>query len=260
MNFRGAMSVFRFECRRTLTSARVLFAALMAAFPAALAMLIQTLDPRFGVADHWKALLAFILGTCVLGVFGSLLWATPVIAAELEGGTWIYLATRPVGKTSVLLGKYAAAVVWTFCVCAAAVTASVVLSNPPENVTRLLGVLFALSAIGSLTYGAIFAFIGVMSSKKAMVSAVLYVLFVEAATLQMPGAMKMLSVNFHLRCLLKNWMGWSFPYDVEEAWFDTASSAEHLLMPVIAVVGLLTAAGLVLRQRELAAAGDARAT
>ncbi len=37
----------------------------------------------------------------------------PLVHAELEGRTWIYLAVRPRGRVSVLLGKYLTAVAWT---------------------------------------------------------------------------------------------------------------------------------------------------
>ena len=58
------------------------------------------------VPDTVWGLILFGLIPEVITLFGLLLWVTPVVQAELEGRTWIYLAVRPRGRVSMLLGKY----------------------------------------------------------------------------------------------------------------------------------------------------------
>lgn len=258
MNLRGVLTVFRFECKRTLTSSRLLFAVLMALFPAAIVLLLQAGGAQLSETEWVWGLVLAAFGPCLVAAMSCLLWATPVIAAELEGGTWIYLATRPVGKTTVVVGKYAAAAAWAFGVSALAVVSSVMLAGPPEA-AKLTAVLLTLSLLACLAYGAIFTIIGVIAPRRAMLTAVLYLLFIELSTLRMTGALKQFAVNFHLRCLLKSWMDWPFPRQLEEALFDTAPAIQHVITLLAAVVGLIAGASLILRQRELAAAGDARA-
>jgi hypothetical protein len=124
MRLPAVWTIFCFEFARTTALSRISFGALLALFPVALVATIQYLGgPLHFTIPGLVALYALIPGlTCVLA---ALLWATPVIHAEIEGGTWPYLAVRPCGRSSILLGKYLASVGWTVLVAWLSLTLSI---------------------------------------------------------------------------------------------------------------------------------------
>lgn len=132
MRLPAILTVFRFEFTRTAALSRLSFGALLGLFPVALVTTIQYLGgPLHFAIPGSIALFALIPGlTCVLAL---LLWATPIIHSEIEGRTWPYLAVRPCGKSSILLGKYLAAVVWTVMVAWLSLTLSILAIAVSQN-------------------------------------------------------------------------------------------------------------------------------
>lgn len=206
MDLGGILAVFRFECVRSLTVSRFLGWALLAFFPPILvaivaSSLVRPIDPRL-----WASTLFVLIpeATCLLGL---LLWATPFLYSELEGKTWIYLAVRPRGRGSVMLGKYLTAVVWTASAALLAVTFTVILVKPPEPF-RLWGVLSGLVVLSSFSYGALYLFIGVLFHRRATVVAVAYTLLFEFLVAYIPAMINKLTIQFRLRALLVHLLDW----------------------------------------------------
>ncbi len=88
----------------------------------------------------------FVLVIDLLCLMGLLLWATPVIHSELEGGTWSYLAMRPGERGPILLGKYLAAVTWTALCAWISLTICVAIIRPEAGAFRVWGTLALLVA------------------------------------------------------------------------------------------------------------------
>ncbi len=113
MNPRGIWAAFRFECARSFTISRLAWWTAMAMFPAVLLFLIRQENPDALTDDEGLSVVLYFLIVRVLCPLNLLLWATPIIHAELESKTWSFLSVRPHGKSSVLFGKYLAAVAWS---------------------------------------------------------------------------------------------------------------------------------------------------
>ena len=203
MNMRHVMAVLRFESVRSLTPGRLLACALLMFFAPVLFALIRntanSLSPSW-----WSVLLFFIIPevTCLLGL---LLWASPILSSELEGKTWLYLAVRPGGKAANLWGKYISAIVWTIGAAFVSLLFSLSLVDS-EEIVQLLLTMSALLVLSCVAYGALFTFIGVVFHKRAMVVAVAYTILFEGIVSLIPAVINQLTVHYHLRGLLINWL------------------------------------------------------
>ena len=254
MSLRATLSVFHFEFLRTFTLGRVLFAVAMVLLPVALATLIQYHEGHLEYGAR-AAILLYVLGPGLLCVMGLLLWATPAIHAEVEGGTWPYLAVRPVGKGAILLGKYFNAVLWTACTVWASVAISLAVIQPEESFLRTWWVFAALVGLSSLTNGALFVLLGALFLRRAMVVAVAYTFVVEVLTAFIPAMIRQITVQHHLRNLLVKWLpgeiGFHSP-DVNAAFMvDRAPASQHAVVLLGFTAAFLAAAVWVVRRREL---------
>jgi ABC-type transport system involved in multi-copper enzyme maturation permease subunit len=259
MNVWATWAVFRFEWGRTLTVPRLAFSGALGLFPVLLLALVQSLGAHLE-REGLGLLTLFVLIPQVLCMMGLLLWATPVIHSELEGRTWAYLALRPAGKGSVLLGKYLAAVAWTALVAQVSLALSMAVVRPEVDAMRVWGVLGGLTIFACLAYGAIYVLLGVIFLRRAMVAAVVYTLISEFALTWVPATIRQLTVQYHLRCLAAKWMGYSeLPRHVridKELIFSSASTFQHLAILAAFTAVLLAAAMVILRRRELVRASD----
>ncbi len=251
MKFSGAITVFRFELLRTLTATRIAGWCVLVLFPVFIVSVIRHYTHSQDVRPWGMAMFGLIPE--VICLLGLLLWATPIVHAELEGKTWIYLAVRPRGRFDVLLGKYLSAVVWTASAGWASAILCVAIARP-EMGYRLLWSLSALVGLSCLAYGALYCLIGALFHRRAMVIAVAYTLIFEFLVSLIPAMINKLTVQYRLRCLLVNWMEWtgdSLPEGFrlllgdEPAWL-------HILVLAGIVIGLLVAGTQVIQRREYA--------
>lgn len=251
---RTTAAVFRFEWRRTRTLGRAIFCLALALFPACL---VGTIRYQAGPPEspELPALVLFLLIPEVVCLMGLLFWAAPVIHSELEGRTWPYLAVRPCGKGSILMGKYLTAVGWTTLVAWLSLILSLVALRAGTAAPRPWVTLAVLALLSSLAYGALFTLLGVLFLRRALVVAVAYTFLVEFVASLIPALIHQITVQYHLRSLLAKWMGWTrLPGHVgmdEQLIFSTAPAWHHVLVLLGMTAGLLTVAVLVIRQREL---------
>ena len=256
--FRGISAVFRFEWKRSLTVPRMAWWSVLAVFPGLIVTLMRVADSQPPHSDAWIGVLYSLVPgiVCIMGVF---LWATPAISSELEGGNWTYLAVRPGGKTSVLLGKYLCAITWTAPAALVGLTIAVIVAAPDDSF-RIWRVLALLVLISCPAYGAVYILIGVIFQKRAMVVAVAYTLVFELILALIPAVINQVTVQYHLRALMSRWMEWDTRQGQRFAdmkvLFGDAPASEHLLILLGLTVGLLVVAVAVLRHKELAAGAD----
>ena len=250
MNPRGALIVFWFECRRAMTVARIACWLVLALFP----VVVVSIMRYYGASDSpvpllWPTALFFLVPEVVC-LMGLLLWATPAVHAELEGQTWLYLAMRPDGKQSVLLGKYLTAVAWTASAGIAGVLISIVVAQPTTPF-RLASALSGLVLLSSMAYGAVFVLLGVIFLKRGMVMAVIYTLVFELAISFVPAVINQLTVQYRLRSLLAQWLNWDqLRHDTPFLFSSTPAWQQVLILVAIAIV-LLACATAILCSRQL---------
>jgi ABC-2 type transport system permease protein len=135
----------------------------------------------------------------------ALFYATALIADEVEGRTLTYLVTRPVKRSAIMAGKFAAYLVTTLCLAlpAAVVTffilatsRGVSLAASVPDLLRDLGVL----ALTLLVYGALFALMGVLM-KRPLLPGLLF-LFVWEMAANLPGYVPRFTITAWLRSLV----------------------------------------------------------
>ena len=81
----------------------------------------------------------FALVPMLVSMLGTFLWATPVVSAELERKSWVYLAVRPHGKVNVLIGKYLVAITWALSAALAGLCAAVAIMPADDGAAELAG-------------------------------------------------------------------------------------------------------------------------
>jgi ABC-type transport system involved in multi-copper enzyme maturation permease subunit len=190
------------------------------------------------------------------------LWATPVLSAELEGRSWVYLAVRPYGPIAVLLGKYLVAISWAVPVgLVSAAAGSLIITS--VNVPHLIAVECGLATLSCLAYAAAFLLIGVIVPKRAMVAGILYAVVFEAGAALIPAAINLFTIQYRLRCVLVRWMN----VDIESvrgnpvfvAYFGEESATWHVAVLLGMTLAYLVAAALLLRYREFTSAAETEA-
>jgi len=260
ISLRAIWAVFRFEWSRSLSAPRLIFGAALALFPLVIVILVQGQEAHLE-REGYAAVALFALVPQIVTILSLLLWVTPIVHAELEGQTWIYLAMRPVGKASAVVGKYLAAVAWTLIVAVVALTAAIGYIRPEEDAFRDWFVLAGLTVLACLAYGSLYALLGVIFLRRAMVAAVGYTFLSEFVLTWLPANVHQITVQYHLRALGLKAKGWdslpSHTHFDERLLFSAAPAWQHIAALVAFAVVLLALAVLVLRQRELVRAEQA---
>jgi ABC-2 type transport system permease protein len=135
----------------------------------------------------------------------ALFYATALIADEVEGRTLTYLITRPVRRSAILAGKFAAYLVTTLCLAlpAAVVTFFVLATSRGVSVAASVPDLFrdlGVLALTLLVYGALFALMGVLM-KRPLLPGLLF-LFVWEMAANLPGYVPRFTITAWLRSLV----------------------------------------------------------
>ncbi|MEO1527702.1 MAG: hypothetical protein AAFX06_19910 [Planctomycetota bacterium] len=240
MNGMLVFDVIRFELTRSLTVSRMMVWGALVAFPVTL---VGILANRLALVedapkDQILGTVMFILIPEIVCLLGLLLWATPAIATEIEGQTWIYLAMRRSGRGVVAIGKYLTAVLWTLSAALAATTICVALSWPEDLVFMWL-VLSGLVTLSCFAHAALYLFIGLMFRKRTMVTAVGFTLIVEFGLTFVPALANKLTVNYRLRGLFQNWLEWDTLKTPAEAVYGSEPVSTHLMALAIYTTLLL---------------------
>jgi len=211
--FRGAGRVFDLSLGQLLWSRRTIFMALVLAVPVIIALVERLLtvggitamrvnDVRVGGATIFGLIIWLCLRVVVpiLGVF----YGTALIADEVDDKTITYLFTRPVRRAAVLLGKYLAYLVCTGLVVLPAIVIVYFLAVPFREVPGTFGALaidVGLLALGLAAYGAVFALVGAVMPRPAVVGLV-FAFGWEQAAMLMPGYLSRLTIAYYLQALV----------------------------------------------------------
>lgn len=258
----NVLAVFLFEWKRALTIPRMAWSLVLAGFPVFIVGLIRLVagdeikrDPE--AQDVWIWFL-FALVPMLVSMLGSLLWATPVISAELERRSWVYFAVRPNGGTAVLLGKYLAAVTWVIPPALLGLSIAIPLSEM-DNALQTWWTMLRLVLLSVPSYAAIYLLLGVLLPRRAMVLAVAYTLILELVISFVPAVINKLTVQFRLRSLLMDWCEFTLPNDRPRgvaALFDDSPAWVHITILLLLAPTLLAVAAAILRMSEFSAAAE----
>jgi ABC-type transport system involved in multi-copper enzyme maturation permease subunit len=214
----SALRVFDFSLGQMLWSRRSVFLGLLVGAPMVIAVVVRLVATTRG--------LPVINGTGLNGptLFGLLIWllfvrfvvpvlgvyyGTSLIADEVDDKTITYLFTRPVPRSSILIGKYLA---YLACVLLLVLPAVIVIyfliipigGNVGQSFPQLAADLGMLVA-GLTTYGALFAFVGA-ALKRPLIVGLVFAFGWESTVLLIPGYLKRLSVAYYLQALVPHAM------------------------------------------------------
>lgn len=252
---RGMLAVAGFQLRRLFAPQRLLLALVGAAFPAAVMLAVRQvagdLDRDFAVV------LLYALVPEAVCMLGLLVTMCPVVADELERGTWQHVVVRPGGRRSLLLGTFLAAVLWTSAVALVALGLSLIAAGLPGS-GRLAAILGALVALSCLGRAALFALPAVIVPKRALVASVAAALVVEYLAGFLPAIVNQLTVSLRLRSLLVDWMGWQRQLPAElKLLVDPQPPAMQIAAVVMLATILLGVAAAILERRQFPPAEEA---
>jgi ABC-2 type transport system permease protein len=252
---RSAWLIFDLSLSQMLWSRRSIFLGLVVGGPVLLAFGIRALaaPSRLGLPSLngipiagpalfgmmiWLVYIRFILP--VLGVF----YGTALIADEVEDRTITYLFTRPIPRSAVFLGKYAAYLVCTTLLVLPSVLIVFFLVVPlgggrvGQEFPSLAADL-GMVVLGLATYGALFGFVGARL-RRPIVAGLIFAFGWEQAVQLLPGYVKRATVVYYLQALVPHAM----PNDsVVSGLIQLLSDAPS---PGTSVVALLTITGVML--------------
>jgi ABC-type transport system involved in multi-copper enzyme maturation permease subunit len=251
----GILAVAGFQLRRLLAPQRVILAIVGAAFPAAVMLAVRRIAG--GIDRDFGVVLLYALVPEAVCMLGLLVTMCPVVADELERGTWQHVAVRPGGRRSLLLGTFLAAVVWTAAVALVALGLTLLAAGLPGS-GRLAAIFAGLVVVSCIGRAALFALPAVILPKRALVASVAAALVVEYMAGFLPAVINQLTVSLRLRSLLVRWMGWERALPTELQLLVDTQPAWVQIMAVVALASvMLFAAGVILARRQFPPAEEA---
>ena len=142
--------------------------------------------------DLYSGVIAFVLLPLAAVVFG-----TAAFGGEIDDGTIVYLLVKSLPRWQLVLSKYLVAVLSTIAMMAVAVGLPwIVLGITPDS-TTLVEAFGAGIALGAALYCAIFVTLG-MTSKRALVLGLLYIVVLEITLSPNVPGLKSLSVREYM--------------------------------------------------------------
>jgi ABC-type transport system involved in multi-copper enzyme maturation permease subunit len=215
-SFRNVFTFFFFLGKKARKT-RVFY--LLSFLPVIMALVIQfvkifteNVDVE-GIYIFSNMILTFYLQFLILIL--ALFFGSSICSDELEGKTLTYLTTRPIPKTSLLLGKYAA---YTLLVIIMTVV-GIVLSFLVLNVNKLLDFSLykillrdvAVLSLGIMCYTAFFTFIGTFL-KKSVMFGLIFSFGWENVIQYFPGSTQRFAIVHYLKSLLPHSSGGRFSF------------------------------------------------
>ena len=245
----STLAVAGFQIGRLISRQRLLLAGLGVIFPAAVMMAVRRTAAE-GLDRDLAVTMIYALVPEAVCMLGLLVTMCPVVADELERGTWIHVSVRPGGRRALLLGTYLAAVTWTSMVAILAAFLAVLVARVPKPLP-LVGMLAALVVLSTLGRAALFALPAVILPKRALVASVAVARVVEYLAGFIPAVVNQATVSLRLRSLLVEWMGWRQKLPVEmQLLIDPQPAWVQIAAVVCLAAVLLVAAAKILDYRQ----------
>ncbi|MDB2686481.1 ABC transporter permease [Mariniblastus sp.] len=217
--WRGALATCSFELRRSMSAQRISVSAGLALFPPVMLSLLiagaKFSDRDGGVLMIESSQFLAVFLTALVLLLGLLLWATPNVYSELEGKSWLFIASRPSGRSSIFLGKFMASVLLSLIICFIAISLCVLVIHHHGATTKPIRLWLAMNFVyllATLIYASVFSLIGVLFVKRAMVVGAGFLIGFDVFLASLPGALiNRFTARHHLQEIGIATMGWFFP-------------------------------------------------
>jgi ABC-2 type transport system permease protein len=206
----AARGVFDLALQGMVWSRRSLLMAILLGLPAVVSILYRVVPKawvpsRLGGPDLYALIAVFYYVRNFLPL-AALFYATALIADEVEGRTLPYLLTRPIQRSAILLGKFAAYLTTTLTLTLPATVVTFFLlltargfaglgASVPD-LFRDMGVM----VLALLAYGALFTLLGVLL-RRPVIPGLLF-LFAWELIANLPGYLPRFTITVWLRSLM----------------------------------------------------------
>lgn len=181
--------------RQLFTRRRLVTTALFALAPLAIALFFRTnaahnnQNPLQFLRDLYSGIVAFVLLPLAAVLFG-----TAAFGGEIDDGTIVYLLVKSLPRWQVVLSKYVVAVLSTIALTVVAIVLPWLALGATPDTTTLLEAFAVAVSLGAALYCAIFVTLG-MTSKRALVLGLLYIVVLEITLSPNVPGLKSLSVR-----------------------------------------------------------------
>lgn len=171
------------------------------------AVLAAKLPPQMTGFDLYGVIVALYVLSNALPL-AALFYAVSLVADEVEGKTITYLLTRPVPRSAVLLGKFAAFLATTLGLLLPATVVTFFLLVTAQGTAGLAAAVphlfrdLAAMALGVTAYGAFFTLMGVLLRRPVIPG--LMFLYVWELLAHLPGYLPRLTISAYLRSLVSH--------------------------------------------------------
>lgn len=246
----------RFEARRSISLPRLATWCLLVMFPVGILSVFRYMGEAHPT-NVW-AVMFFLLIPEALCLLALLLWVAPMLQSELDGKTWPYLAVRPHGRLIMYFGKYFNGIAWSMAAGLASLTLGILIVSPlmadPLQMWASLAALVFLACCG---YGALYSLIAVVIPKRAILIAVAYTLIGEVVIGTLPAVVCEVTLQFHFRCLLREWVDFKINSADARLLFSAAPAWQHLAICSGMTLGFLGMGAWVISRREYSVQDEA---
>lgn len=165
-----------------------------AAVAAAVRAFIQS--SGFGIFSHWGVFVLFL--SFMLPLF-NLSFATEAMGGERESNSLIWLLSRPLPRSAIYLGKFAALLPWTLGLSLGGFGLLCLAGGRHGWLAFRLYWPAVLAA--TLAFSSLFFLMGAWFRRPA-VTALVYSFFLEVVFANMPGYLKRISIGFYAHCMM----------------------------------------------------------
>jgi ABC-2 type transport system permease protein len=181
--------------RQLFARRRLFMAAAFSLAPTFIALVyrVTATDADGSAADFLAGMMReIVIGTLL--PLAAVVFGTTAFGGEVDDGTLIYLLVKPLPRWRVVLSKYVVAVLSTAAVMLPAVLLPWLVVRTPDMTGRIALSYLAGAGVGCLIYCAIFVTLG-LSTKRALVAGLLYIVAIEMVLSRNLSGAKTLSVK-----------------------------------------------------------------
>jgi ABC-2 type transport system permease protein len=265
--FRFLGAAFTHSLVSMLRQKRIVLAAAVCLVPVAVPPLVAFFDPA-EVAQRGSRIFVFLVEHLYLDTLAPLLalfYGCMLVGEDVELQTIPYLLTRPIPRSSIVIGRFASYVLVTSVILLASVAllfiACIALGTfalEPENL-RLLADYLLICFAAVTAYGALALFLG-SASRHPVIIGIAFIFGWQRFALLIPGAVDFLTIDKYLWSLLppmatqrsnpviRNAL---MEYQKEMLLFSATKAAIALLVITVAFAALTC---IILRRREYSGA------
>ncbi len=242
----NAIATCRFEIQSSFTIQRTSVSLILALFPPTMLglLILGATFSRAGISSSilqdFTPLTIVLIG--LVSLLSLILWATPNVSAELEGKSWVFIASRPGGRISIFLGKFLASFSVSYAICIVSISLCTLLIDSQLHIGNAVRFWLSLSGIfflACLAYGGIFSLLGVLFIKRAMTFSVGFVIVSDIIMASVPGVlMNKFSIRYHLQEISLTWLGWFLPSSSEKGYRVIFGDGYPVTIHICILVGI----------------------